>query len=63
MPFAAVLMLGTRYSFIDPAGYQTNRTVLGPGGYRTADYVRVGLPLTIVVGAVVLLLTPAAYGF
>ena len=62
MPFAAVLMLGTSYSFINPAGYQTNLMVLGPGGYRTIDYVRVGLPLTVVVGAVVLLLTPLAYG-
>lgn len=63
MPFAAVLMLGTSYSFINPAGYQTNLMVLGPGGYRTADYIRVGVPLTIVAGIVVVLLTPLVYGF
>jgi di/tricarboxylate transporter len=63
MPFAAVLMLGTSYSFINPAGYQTNLMVLEPGGYETSDYIRVGLPLTIVAGIVVILLTPLVYGF
>lgn len=63
MPFAAVLMLGTSYSFSNPAGYQTNLMVLGPGGYRTADSIRVGVPLAIVAGIVAVLLTPRVYGF
>jgi di/tricarboxylate transporter len=35
-------------SFLSPIGYQTNTMVYGPGGYRFTDYVRAGLPLTIV---------------
>jgi di/tricarboxylate transporter len=34
-----------------------------PGGYVFADYAKVGIPLTLIVGAVVLLLAPIVYGF
>jgi len=36
-------------SFLTPIGYQTNTMVWGPGGYRFTDYIRLGLPLTLVV--------------
>ena len=63
MPFAMILMLGTSYAFINPAGYQTNLMVQEPGGYTFIDYVKVGLPLTILVGIVALALAPIVYGF
>jgi di/tricarboxylate transporter len=63
MPFAMILMLGTSYAFINPAGYQTNLMVQEPGGYTFADFVKVGLPLTIVAGIVALVLAPIVYGF
>jgi di/tricarboxylate transporter len=63
VPFAMILMLGTSYAFINPAGYQTNLMVQEPGGYAFMDYVRVGLPLTVVAGIVVLVLAPIVYGF
>ncbi|KKH95475.1 hypothetical protein EO95_08115 [Methanosarcina sp. 1.H.T.1A.1] len=63
MPFAVALMLGTSYSFLNPAGYQTNLMVFEPGGYTTGDYIKVGLPLTILVSLVVILLTPLIYEF
>jgi di/tricarboxylate transporter len=62
-PFAVVLMLGTSYAFINPAGYQTNLMVQEPGNYTFMDYAKVGLPLTILVGAIVLILTPLIYQF
>jgi di/tricarboxylate transporter len=34
-----------------------------PGGYVFSDFVKVGAPLTLIVGAVVLLLAPIVYGF
>jgi di/tricarboxylate transporter len=37
--------------------------VQGPGGYSFGDFAKVGLPLTVIVAVVVLLVTPIAYGF
>lgn len=63
MPFAMILMMGTSYAFINPAGYQTNLMVQGPGNYNFTDFVKIGVPLTILAGIVVLLLAPIVYGF
>lgn len=63
MPFAMILMMGTSYAFINPAGYQTNLMVQGPGNYTFMNFVKIGVPLTILTGLVVLLLAPVVYGF
>jgi di/tricarboxylate transporter len=63
LPFVVILMLGTSYAFINPAGYQTNLMVQTPGKYTFVDYVKVGLPLTIIVGIIAVLLAPRIYGF
>jgi di/tricarboxylate transporter len=56
-------MLAASASFATPIGYQTNLMVLGPGGYRFIDFVRVGLPLNLVTGLVAILLIPLAWNF
>src|SRR5688572_8550433 len=63
LPFAMVLMSGASHAFINPAGFQTNLMVQKPGGYVFSDYAKVGIPLTLIVGAVVVLLAPLVYGF
>src|SRR5699024_2210650 len=63
MPFIIAVMIAASASFITPIGYQTNMMVYGPGGYRFLDYVRVGTPLSIVVGVVVLLTIPHVWPF
>ena len=63
LPFAMILMSGASSAFMNPAGFQTNLMVQKPGGYVFSDFARVGLPLTLIVGLVVLLLAPVVYGF
>jgi di/tricarboxylate transporter len=63
MPFVITVMVGASCSFISPMGYQTNLMVYGPGGYKFTDFVKVGVPLTIVVGIIVLILTPMIWPF
>lgn len=45
-------------SFMSPVSHPANVLVMGPGGYRFADYVKVGGLLTLVMFAVILLLLP-----
>ena len=63
LPFAMSLMSGASCAFINPAGFQTNLMVQQPGGYKFSDFATVGVPLTLIVGVVVLLLAPIVYGF
>jgi di/tricarboxylate transporter len=63
MPFAITVMVGASCSFISPMGYQTNLMVYGPGGYKFTDFVKIGVPMTIVVGIVILVLIPMVWPF
>lgn len=63
LPFAMILMSGASCAFINPAGFQTNLMVQQPGGYVFSDFARVGIPLTLIVGVVMLVLAPIVYGF
>ncbi|GIW73843.1 MAG: hypothetical protein KatS3mg103_0365 [Phycisphaerales bacterium] len=45
MPFVIAIMIGGSASFATPLGYQTNLMVYGPGGYRFADFLRIGVPM------------------
>ena len=63
MPFVIATMIGASAGFITPIGYQTNMMVYGPGGYRFTDYVRLGLPLSLVVGTAVLYAIPRFWPF
>ncbi len=49
MPLAYAVTIGASASFISPISYQTNLMVYGPGGYQYSDYMRVGLPLSLLV--------------
>lgn len=63
LPFAVVIMVAASASFATPIGYQTNLMVYGVGGYRFGDYVRIGFPLTMLVGIVTIALAPLIWRF
>ena len=63
MPFAVTIMVAASASFATPIGYQTNLMVYNAGGYRFVDFVRIGLPLTLLVGLVTVGLVPLIWTF
>ena len=62
-PFVFAIMMAASASFSSPLGYQTNLMVMGPGGYKFTDYVRVGLPLNVISCTLTCLIAPVAFGF
>lgn len=54
-PFVLAVMMAASASFATPLGYQTNLMVYGPGGYRFSDFLRIGVPMNIVVGIATIL--------
>ena len=51
-PFVVCTALGAVVAFLTPIGHHGNLLILGPGQYRFADFVRIGLPLTVLVAIV-----------
>jgi di/tricarboxylate transporter len=63
MPFVIAIMMAGSASFATPLGYQTNLMVYGPGGYRFGDFLRMGIPMNILMGTAAVVLTPLAFPF
>lgn len=63
LPFAVAIMIAASASFMTPIGYQTNLMVYGPGGYHFGDYIRLGLPLTLLEAGTALWLIPIIWPF
>ena len=53
-----VLAVAASSSFFSPVGHPANVLVMGPGGYRFGDFVRIGLPLTLLIMVTALLTIP-----
>ncbi|MDF5044139.1 anion permease, partial [Vibrio parahaemolyticus] len=63
MPFIMAVLFGASASFISPYGYQTNLLVYSIGNYKLTDYVRIGVPISIVYSVLVLTLIPVFFPF
>ncbi len=62
-PFAFTIMMAASASFSTPMGYQTNLMIYGPGNYHYTDFLKVGLPLNLIVAALTLFLVPKIWPF
>lgn len=63
MPFIVVICIAASCSFCTPIGYQTNLIVQGLAGYKFGDFIKVGLPLTLICLAISLWLVPIFWPF
>ncbi len=61
VPFVLAVLFGANMSFATPFGYQTNLLILSAGGYKFSDFLRVGIPLTIVMWLGFSFLLPVLY--
>lgn len=63
VPFVFAIMMGASASFATPIGYQCNMMVYGPGGYRFSDFLRIGIPMNIIMWLVASTLIPMIWPF
>lgn len=49
VPFVLAVLFGANMSFVTPFGYQTNLLIMSAGGYKFTDFVRVGVPLALIM--------------
>ncbi|RLB50607.1 MAG: SLC13 family permease [Deltaproteobacteria bacterium] len=50
LPMSYMIMIAASTAFSTPIGFQTNLMVYGPGGYKYTDFLRLGLPLQVLIG-------------
>jgi di/tricarboxylate transporter len=60
-PFVLAVLFGANMSFATPFGYQTNLLILSAGGYKFSDFMRVGIPLTIIMWIGFSIILPVLY--
>lgn len=61
-PFILAVLFGANMSYATPMAYNTNLLVMNAGGYKFTDFVRVGVPMILLVWLVLCWLLPMRYG-
>ncbi len=62
VPFVVAIMFGASASFATPVGYQTNTLVFNAGGYKFVDFLRIGVPMNILMWLTASLIIPLYWG-
>ena len=61
-PFILAVIFGANMSYATPFGYQTNLLLLTAGGYKFTDFLRAGVPLTVLMWLGFSIVLPMIYG-
>ncbi len=62
-PFVIAVTIAASAAFATPIGYQTNTYIYGMGGYKFADFVKVGIPLNVICFIVAMVVIPRVWPF
>ncbi len=62
-PFIMAVMIAASVALATPISYQTNLMVYGPGGYRFSDYLKIGVPLSLLLWIMTVVLAPQIWAF
>ena len=60
-PFVLSVLFGANMSFVTPIGYQTNLLIMGAGGYAFNDFVKLGIPLLLIMWITLSITLPLLY--
>jgi di/tricarboxylate transporter len=63
MPFVMAVLFACSMTIATPIGYPTNMMIYGPGSYRFMDYIKIGLPISLVLWMITVLLIPIFWTF
>jgi len=63
LPFLMTVAIAAGIAFITPMSHGPNLLIMGPGNYRFRDFTLVGVPVTLIVGAITLLVVPLVFPF
>lgn len=63
LPFAMVIGVAASAAFMTPVSSPVNTLILEPGGYKFADFMKIGVPFTIIVMAISVFLIPLLFPF
>ena len=63
MPFVVAVTMAASAGFATPIGYQTHMMVYGPGGYKFGDFLKIGIPMNLLVMTVTMIVVPQVWPF
>ena len=63
VPFAMVVAIAASAAFMTPVSSPVNTMVVGPGDYKFADFIKIGVPFTLIIMLVTVFIVPILFPF